>query len=100
MLDHFEIYEIEVFVEIYVSPFHFANMSIEYIANLAANKVTDALRKDCVYFGLQDHGDIRERLIRHLEMNNQIGDSQHGFRNKRSCLTSLLDFSAPCHRHI
>ena len=25
-------------------------------------------------------------------MNNLIGDSQHGFRNKRSCLTSLLDF--------
>ena len=23
-----------------------------------------------------------------------IGDSQHGFRNKRSCLTSLLDFFA------
>ena len=27
-------------------------------------------------------------------MNNLIGDSQHGFRNKRSCLTSLLDFCA------
>ena len=27
-------------------------------------------------------------------MNNLIGDSQHGFRNKRSCLTSLLDFFA------
>ena len=25
-------------------------------------------------------------------MNNLIGDFQHGFRNKRSCLTSLLDF--------
>ena len=25
-------------------------------------------------------------------MNNLIGDSQHGFRNKCSCLTSLLDF--------
>ena len=25
-------------------------------------------------------------------MNNLRGDSQHGFRNKRSCLTSLLDF--------
>ena len=24
-------------------------------------------------------------------MNNLIGDSQHGFQNKRSCLTSLLD---------
>ena len=27
-------------------------------------------------------------------MNNLIGDSQHGFRNKCSCLTSLLDFFA------
>ena len=27
-------------------------------------------------------------------MNNLIGDSQHGFRNTRSCLTSLLDFFA------
>ena len=25
-------------------------------------------------------------------MNNLIGDSQHGFRNKYSCPTSLLDF--------
>ena len=25
-------------------------------------------------------------------MNNLIGDSQHGFRNKRSWLTSQLDF--------
>ena len=31
------------------------------------------------------------RPITHLEMNNLICDSQHGFRNKRSCLTSLLD---------
>ena len=27
-------------------------------------------------------------------MNNLMGDSQHGFRNKRNCLTSLLDFFA------
>ena len=27
-------------------------------------------------------------------MNNLIGDSQHGFRHKRSCLTILLDFFA------
>ena len=27
-------------------------------------------------------------------MNNLIGDSQHCFRNKCSCLTSLLDFYA------
>ena len=35
---------------------------------------------------------IKERLSTHLETNNLIGDSQHGFRNKRSCLTSLIDF--------
>ena len=32
------------------------------------------------------------RLIAHLEMNNLIGDSQHGFQNKRRCLTRMLDF--------
>ena len=35
---------------------------------------------------------VKRRLITHLEMNNLIGDSQHGFVNKRSCLTSLPDF--------
>ena len=29
-----------------------------------------------------------------MEINNLVGDSQHAFRNKRSCLTSLLDFYA------
>ena len=37
---------------------------------------------------------IKGRIITHLEGNNLIGDSQHGFRNKCSCLTSLLDFFA------
>ena len=37
---------------------------------------------------------VKERLIAHLEGNNLIGDSRHRFRNKRSCLTSLLDFFA------
>ena len=37
---------------------------------------------------------VKGRLITHLEMNNLIGDSQHDFRNKRSCLTRLLDFFA------
>ena len=35
---------------------------------------------------------VKGRLITHLEMNKQIGDSQHCFRNERRCLTSLLDF--------
>ena len=37
---------------------------------------------------------IKGKIITHLDGNNLIGDSQHGFRNKRSCLTSLLDFFA------
>ena len=37
---------------------------------------------------------IKSKIIAHLGGNNLIGDSQHGFRNKRSCLTSLLDFFA------
>ena len=37
---------------------------------------------------------VKGRLIAHLEMNNLIGDSEHGFGNKRSCLTSLLHFFA------
>ena len=35
---------------------------------------------------------IKGKIITHLEGNNLVGDSQHGFRNKCSCLTSLLDF--------
>ena len=33
---------------------------------------------------------VNWRLITHLEMNKLIGDSQHGFRKKRSCLTSSI----------
>ena len=35
---------------------------------------------------------LRNRLVNFLEGNNLIKNSQHGFRNKRSCLTNLLDF--------
>ena len=35
---------------------------------------------------------IRDKVVYHLEENKLIHDSQHGFRNKRSCLTNLLDF--------
>ena len=35
---------------------------------------------------------IRDKTVTFLENNNIINDSQHGFRNKRSCLTNLLDF--------
>ena len=35
---------------------------------------------------------IRDNIVKFLEENNLIKKSQHGFRNKRSCLTNLLDF--------
>ena len=35
---------------------------------------------------------IRDKIVKHLEENNLLNDSQHGFRSKRSCLTNLLDF--------
>ena len=35
---------------------------------------------------------IRDKIVNHLEENKLIKNTQHGFRNKRSCLTNLLDF--------
>jgi len=35
---------------------------------------------------------IRDALVRHLEDNHLITDSQHGFRKGRSCLINLLEF--------
>ncbi len=35
---------------------------------------------------------LRNRLVSYLKENNLSKSSQHGFRNKRSCLTNLLDF--------
>jgi hypothetical protein len=35
---------------------------------------------------------IRDKLVNHLEENGILRDTQHGFRNRRSCLTNLLDF--------
>ena len=35
---------------------------------------------------------IRDYLVKFLEENKLLRDSQHGFRNKRSCLTNLLEF--------
>ncbi|XP_063855989.1 conserved oligomeric Golgi complex subunit 6-like isoform X2 [Scylla paramamosain] len=35
---------------------------------------------------------IRDKIVKYLEENKIIKDSQHGFRTKRSCLTNLLDF--------
>ncbi len=35
---------------------------------------------------------IADRIVDHLETNNLLENSQHGFRQKRSCLTNLLEF--------
>ena len=35
---------------------------------------------------------ITDNIVKHLESNQLILDSQHGFRSGRSCLTNLLDF--------
>jgi len=35
---------------------------------------------------------IRDAIIRHLEDNGLLRDSQHGFRKGRTCLTNLLTF--------
>ena len=35
---------------------------------------------------------IRDSIVRFLEESHVLNDSQHGFRNKRSCVTNLLDF--------
>ena len=35
---------------------------------------------------------IKEETVQHLQRNSIIKDSQHGFRNKKSCLTNLLEF--------
>jgi hypothetical protein len=35
---------------------------------------------------------IRDKIVSHLERHSLIRDSQHGFRNKRSCLSNLLTF--------
>ena len=37
---------------------------------------------------------VKGKITSHLEGNNLIDDSQHGFRNKCSCPTSLVDFLA------
>ena len=35
---------------------------------------------------------IRDKLVTFLEENIVIDNSQHGFRNKRSCLANLPEF--------
>ncbi len=43
---------------------------------------------------------IRDELVKFLEDNNIISDAQHGFRNKRSCLTNLLDFFGSIYENL
>ena len=40
---------------------------------------------------------VRDKITLFLEKHNLITDNQHGFRNKRSCLTNLLDFFKNIH---
>ena len=35
---------------------------------------------------------LKDNIVNHLEQNGFIGDSLHGFRAGRSCLTNLLCF--------
>ena len=35
---------------------------------------------------------IRDHIVKHLEENNLLADSQHGFVNSRSCATNLIEF--------
>ena len=35
---------------------------------------------------------LRDEIVRHLESNRLIHESQHGFRHGRSCLTNILAF--------
>ena len=35
---------------------------------------------------------LRDKLVQYLERHSLIKDTQHGFRNKRSCLSNLLTF--------
>ena len=36
---------------------------------------------------------IKDQLVKHLDVNGLLADSQHGFRSKRSCQTNLLAFT-------
>ena len=36
---------------------------------------------------------IKEDMVKYLEGNKLLFESQHGFRNKKSCLTNLLEFT-------
>ena len=71
----------------------------QYVANIldTFNFSTEEVQEKLQNSNIQDKLCItlvRGKLYSHLEMRNLIGDSRHGFRNKDSCVTSLLDFFA------
>lgn len=43
---------------------------------------------------------IRDQIVQFLEINSLIKNSQHGFRNRRSCLTNLLEFFKDVFEHV
>ena len=43
---------------------------------------------------------LKEEIVNFLEINNRLANSQHGFRNKRSCLTNLLEFTERILEHV
>ena len=36
---------------------------------------------------------IKDDVTEYLEINSLINDTQHGFRQRRSCLTNLLEYT-------
>jgi len=44
------------------------------------------------HFGKMLEGIIKDEMVRYLEENNILYNTQHGFRKGRSCVTNLLDF--------
>ena len=43
---------------------------------------------------------LKDDIVRHLEENKLISCSQHGFIQKKSCLTNLLEFNEFVASHV
>ena len=43
---------------------------------------------------------MKEYIQSHLERNGLLGEFQHGFRSKKSCLTQLLDYQDKILRNL
>ena len=46
----------------------------------------------CAVWLLQLQIFIKDSITNHINVNNLLNESQHGFISKRSCLTNLLQF--------